>query len=363
VRAKAIAIVLALGAVAGLALPVGAAAEPTVRHLRPSTQALLEFHGTHGYSISVSGGDRGPTSIIAGGRIAPGTEGNVFYRLKGKPPLLRGSRLELTVPGLARFSGRFEPRKTSETGPEAHCEGPPTVTAQGVFVGSFSFHGERGFSAAHLTRARGTLIETPASVCRVPKGRHLRHPGRPEPLPEEAEAGERDVQLIAGERRHDIALLADLNEFSESTLTPLRQTIISAGETTKAHGVEASHYVLLFHQAPATAFQVPELTPGALPSESTLEPPAPFSGSASFHLLGPRKAAWTGDLAVVLPGLGKVRLTGPRFYSGLCEATTCTKTLPPWYVAARKSAVVEVTEVPAETGRGEGEFVSGFFGE
>jgi hypothetical protein len=65
------------------------------------------------------------------------------------------------------------------------------------------------------------------------------------------------------------------------------------------------------------------------PGEATLTGSSPFSGSSTFQLLSSKKASWTGDLAVELPGLGRVALSGPKFYAGLCEGIKCTKTLPP----------------------------------
>jgi hypothetical protein len=59
-----------------------------------------------------------------------------------------------------------------------------------------------------------------------------------------------------------------------------------------------------------------------------VSPSAPFSGSASFALTSPRQAEWSGDLAVDLPGYGRVALTGPKIRAGLCETKACTPTLP-----------------------------------
>ena len=76
----------------------------------------------------------------------------------------------------------------------------------------------------------------------------------------------------------------------------------------------------------AETFRVPNLAEPL--SEAIIEPPAPFSGTATFHLETPKKANWTGDLAVELPGLGTVPLTGPKIAAGLCHGRDCTKTLP-----------------------------------
>jgi hypothetical protein len=74
------------------------------------------------------------------------------------------------------------------------------------------------------------------------------------------------------------------------------------------------------------SFVSPE--PGKPLSEAEVSPSAPFSGSANFEMTSPRHGEWSGDLAVELPGYGRVPLTGPKIAAGLCEPTACTPTLP-----------------------------------
>jgi hypothetical protein len=59
-----------------------------------------------------------------------------------------------------------------------------------------------------------------------------------------------------------------------------------------------------------------------------VSPSAPFYGSASFAIDPSGHGEWTGDLAVELPGYGRVPLTGPKIAAGLCETKACTPTLP-----------------------------------
>jgi hypothetical protein len=64
------------------------------------------------------------------------------------------------------------------------------------------------------------------------------------------------------------------------------------------------------------------------PGEATVEPPAPFKGSAEFTLESPSVASWTGNLRVPIPTLGTVALTGPDFKPTLCGSGGCTNTAP-----------------------------------
>jgi hypothetical protein len=50
---------------------------------------------------------------------------------------------------------------------------------------------------------------------------------------------------------------------------------------------------------------------------ATVQPPAPFSGSASFERVARGRKTWTGDLSVSLPGRPGVSLAGPEFEPAL----------------------------------------------
>lgn len=59
------------------------------------------------------------------------------------------------------------------------------------------------------------------------------------------------------------------------------------------------------------------------PTSAVVTPPAPFSGTASFNVVPGVLAEWAGTLAVDLPGVGTVQLTGPRFAPELCLGKYC----------------------------------------
>jgi hypothetical protein len=74
----------------------------------------------------------------------------------------------------------------------------------------------------------------------------------------------------------------------------------------------------------STAFQYDPLLDTA-----TLQPPAPFSGSASFHRGLPPARQWTGNLTVDLPGRSDVPLAGSGIRASLFAACRYTGRPPP----------------------------------
>ena len=59
------------------------------------------------------------------------------------------------------------------------------------------------------------------------------------------------------------------------------------------------------------------------PESATVTPPSPFSGTATFHASAGASAEWEGPLAVDLPGIGPIQLTGSQFKPELCLARSC----------------------------------------
>lgn len=64
-----------------------------------------------------------------------------------------------------------------------------------------------------------------------------------------------------------------------------------------------------------------ESAPGVEPVTATVGPPAPFLGSGAFSQSPGQAAAWSGSLAVELPGAGAVPLTGPGFTAAFCRGS------------------------------------------
>jgi hypothetical protein len=320
---RATAAALALGVVAAFALPGAAVAKPSYRKVPASTGVLFTLHGNDGYKIDVvgSGGE-----IFAQASKALGHDDKtaVDYTLNG-PDAVDGSRVDIRLPGVAHFDARFVTRKVGhKTAEPAECKPTVTTVEHGYLVGSLVFRGELGFTTAHAAKVAATIDRVPSRECRKPSTpRHAQPTSEPEAA-EELEPGLRAVEVIAGDRRGAINLVADRVETTEGEPASAKSILVVTA-TRRSRGMQVSH-VLIDYAKPASSVSVS--APGATPQEATLAPPPPFSGSATFQLEEPTKASWSGDLAVELPGLGDVSLTGPRFFAGLCENGKCTKTLP-----------------------------------
>lgn len=204
------------------------------------------------------------------------------------------------------------------------------TTEEGYFAGSFVLHGERGYTTIEAARVSGVIVRQGATDCQVAP-----HPGRNAETRKEAKeiaetAAEMDeFRFLAGERSGDLVFQASralIRPGSKQTMSTFDVT--AEGADVGPFQVYRSAFVFDANRDAASHFLTPNQQEPL--AEAVIEPGVPFSGSATFKLEGTKKATWTGDLAVELPGAGKVPLTGDGFYSGLCRGRSDgTATLPP----------------------------------
>lgn len=321
--------ILAAAVLIGLAAPTGAAAAKT-EHRPANTSAAFFGKGANGFVVYLFAFDRGVgfTAAKAVGDEGEQTVNYLDFRRKRSDALDRG-RLDVEVGRLGHFRGHFVVTKTKTQKLESGCTGDPTVQEEGHFVGSFVFHGERGYTSLHATREQGVITRQGATDCPVPtEPRNHRHGGkRAEEVAEKA-AEEDEYRVVAADPKAHILFQASREQAPPGPGNRATTVFRATARTGKAGPFEVTHSATLFdtHGAAASFLTPNEAEPLA---EATLEPPAPFSGSATFQLETPKTASWTGDLAVELPGLGKLPLTGKELYAGACRGrTNCTKTLP-----------------------------------
>lgn len=315
-RAKTIAAFLAATAIVGAcALPLGAsAAKPRRVRQQASVATDLQMRGTNGFHLDLFTSDGGGVSLLAE-RQADRAAISYFSLRHHVRDSFEAERLNVRIGHLGHFRGRFVPTATKQEKLDPGCKGDPPTTEKGFFVGSFDFRGERGYTTVHSHRVRASVTRRPAAICTYPEGPLWRPSNRHE-----------GFHLVAADEEGD--LLFDARYRAATKDEPSLSTFQASANGKRVGDFEVSHFVsdLGFEPEPEPTFQVPDLAEP--PAEVTIAPPPPFSGSATFHLDDPRTASWTGDLAVEMPGLGKVPLTGEGIDAGLCKGSSCTKTLP-----------------------------------
>jgi hypothetical protein len=326
-RARALAALLSAAALLAFAPAAGAA---RTLHQRAHTFGELRGKASNGFSFVLFTFDHAALLSLTAPTGHHGIT-TVSYSAFKQPVLrsLADGRIDLKLGDRGHFRGHLVTKSTKTQKPQKHCTGDPSTTEEGYFEGSFVFHGERGYSTIKASRVSGTIIRQGATACQV-----ATEPGRNAESPKEAKetaemaAELEDVRLIAGERDGDLAFQA-----SREQLKPSSKQIMSIFDVTAAGADVGPFHVyrhaFVFDASPDAASHI--LTPNMTEplAEAVIDPPAPFLGSATFRLEAPKKASWTGDLAVELPGAGKVPLTGDGIYSGACAGRNdCTDTLP-----------------------------------
>jgi hypothetical protein len=320
-RAMAVATAfLVSAALPALVLPAAALGAGHIYRSPATVDAEVHLRGTNGFDfIAFAIGD---TQIVsASRRVSKLGEESVNYYAHGSPDALRDGVLRMEFGMQGHFRGRFVAMSTETQKVTGGCTGDPMTIEKGFFVGSFNFQGERGYSSVHARRVRGPVTRQGPIRCRIPsEGRG--HEGK-----RARKSADHEFRLIAGDGKSHLVFQASREEPAplEGETTGFFEVSVT-GDKAGAFEVSQNAFTFELPSKATTTFQVPNLT--GPPTEAILEPPAPFSGSATFHLDTPKSASWTGDLAVELPGLGKTPLTGAKIAAGLCRSSHCTKTLP-----------------------------------
>ncbi len=339
-KARAIATLTAAAVLLALASPAGAAA--STRHYRRPASVDSEVHlrGTAGFRFTLFVIDRRAVIVTASRRLSRTSDVSVDYFAGHDTASAEhsgGGDLNVRIGRLGRFRAHFTPTSTKTEAAHDGCKGEPTTVEKGFFVGAFDFRGERGYSSFHTERARGTVTRTGAARCAIDFP--ASQPGHESPrhAKAEREREEDEFRLVTGDDKG--APVFQANREAAPAEIGLAPTTFLVSVTGQVGDFQVSHsaFVLDFRRDSGATFQTPNLAEPL--AEAVLQPPAPFSGSATFHLEAPKTASWTGDLAVELPGLPRVPLTGTGIDAGLCKgASHCTATLPPRLAAILRAS-------------------------
>jgi len=224
------------------------------------------------------------------------------------PGRVTDSRIEANLGALGRISVRFR-RRVAEGGERidnGRCKGRQALNEKGTFVGTVEFHGELDFADASATRVGGNRLRDFRIVCR----RYRRAHAAAAPYPGAALGRVVAAARVPGFSTHFSALtrVPDIKPGATWEFSAWRRETLNRIKVTR----EARN---------ASYSGVTESAPGVLPVTATVEPPPAFLGSAAFSQSPGLPAAWSGSLAVELPGAGIVPLTGPDFAAALCRGT------------------------------------------
>lgn len=326
-RRAATAVATALAAVA--LLPAAATAKPGFYKIPPShALELLPAHGTHGYRVDIAVLDGRPQ--LTASRTS-GEEVSLVAYLQTRERDT-GDGLNADFGNAGKLKARFVPEKVREEMAPKGCVGGPTIIEIGWFVGNLKFGGANDFTSFQAHRLRGSVSNSPGLVCRKePRGAHGFTEGE----------GGGVLRAITGTASGNTYFDAE-TEAVGGSISPIGFYL--AFRRHHEGPVEILESAAILDPEPLA---IPDLTKD-LPATVTIEPPAPFSGSAALDAPSRATATLSGDLAVELPAAGKVPLTGPGIAAGLCRDYTCTKSLPK-ALRPRRSSEVGVSDVEFQT--------------
>ena len=157
------------------------------------------------------------------------------------------------------------------------------------------FRGERDYFHVEATRARGTLVLHPPWSCQYPAARASGARGR--------RADDDQATLVASSHRKTpigFAVIASRHEGERPS------TAFFATSQEVREGVSISRFTIAGTHSAGFHFDNRRGT-------ATVDPPAPFAGTAHYARRPGAPDEWSGSLTAPLLGLGRVHLTGPGF--------------------------------------------------
>jgi hypothetical protein len=267
----------------------GGQGSPSVGHERIAF-GTAHADGTNGYRVTVAGGGDGVTIISSLGRAS------VSYSVKGRAG---GKRLRGDFGDLGFVNLRFHPRERAARGDDppsapVPCESERT-RQPGVWKGELRFVGEGGFTSVSETRLRGK-VETIAVNCEVAPTSPRRGERPERPVLFNATSFERETRT----RTFVTALRSDFQHISRV----FAAVFVRRGDLQAGYSVDRN--------VPRNTQRVHRHG-----TRFHLEGLPPFTGEGKFKRRHRRDGHWAGDLAVTLPVIGPVALTGPGFKASL----------------------------------------------
>jgi hypothetical protein len=298
-RGAVLAAVAVVLAVPLFAAPVSSAAETFT--LPAGSSTFAHVHASNGYRLNFSENNR----HYFAARVV-GEDTNTTFGLRGRP--VSGDRVSANLGRRGRFDLRFVPVGRPENVPVfGICTGPVGHWQAGYLVGRFRFRAEGGYTKVSLRKVPAARESWSRRRCHFSAGLLEEHPKL------------RRMRLNASARaggRHE-ALEAIL--FHRHARPAGRRVRFRAFRREREGRISIEREVKV--EAPESSFA--SVGGPKMPEEVEVKPPAPFVGSATFTRTAESTFEWGGDLAVTFPGLGPVRLAGPKFFASVCAGKRC----------------------------------------
>jgi hypothetical protein len=301
--------ILVCAVAASLALPASAVAKPGYVVDKAMRISVVELPESRGYSVSVVGVNSKLVGIsVYDFRFSKGatSTASASYIVRGR---VTDERIEGRFGSRGYISVRFEPEGKPETESfPSTCKGDSSTWQDGRWTGTIRFEGENGFARARATTAKGFVIRKPRAICK-------RRSGNKDQTAPKAPPG---TSLSAVSSHYPRAPWFSVFE-EESSRLPAPFAEYSANTIEKRQGIRIHRWVNAT-TSPDT-FEVAPL--GSRPVTATVEPPAPFRGTALYEKKPGGEVSWSGDLAVELPGRGVLPLADSTYRAELCRSLAC----------------------------------------
>ena len=252
----------------------------------------VPLKGTHGLSVKLEADDDEiELQVHKGNQYA-------VYFARGK---VTPEGIAVKFGALGEFDVDYQAFRTLETHePGRRCTGEPRTTTEGFLRGVIRFRGEGGYVRVEASRVKGTLVFQPEWDCDYRRAGASRAALARKVDDEEATLG-------AVSRRTGIRF----GVIGARRKGERPSTFFAASSLEAMEGVRIARYTFAGNRS-AAGFEFDNRR-----GTATVDPPAPFAGSAYFRRRPNGRNSWRGSLTGPLLGLGRVRLAGPGFKAAM----------------------------------------------
>lgn len=248
----------------------------------------VPLKGTHGLSVKLEADDDEIELTVRKGSQ---------YAVYTAPGKVSPAGIAVKFGPFGEFDVDYQPFRTLETHePGRRCTGEPRTKTEGFLRGVIRFRGEDGYVEVEASRVKGTLILQPQWDC------DYRRPGMTSPAVA-SKADDEEATLTARARR----TRTSFGVIGARRKDERPSTFFFAVSLDTREGVGISR--VTFGGDRSTGNFEFDNSRGI----ATVDPPAPFAGSAHYVRRPHGPDTWKGSLTAPLLGLGRVRLAGPGY--------------------------------------------------